>query len=205
MHKAKSRRGKQLIFIFKLFLAFGGDFLMENKPASRIKKEETVESLVEKFNRAKSVLVTNHSGLTVAESSDLKKKLKAVDAEYLVAKNTLIKLAAKKTGHEIPDEVLEGPTSVLFSYGDEVSPIKELTTFAKTSEKPVVKSGLLGTAFLSADRISQLAKLPSKETLQAKVVGGLYSPLYGMVGVLNANLRNLVYTINAIKDQKSST
>lgn len=177
---------------------------MEQKPASRIKNEETVELLKEKLNSAKSIVITNHSGLTVAESSQLKNKLRAVDSEFLIAKNTLIKLAAKETGHEIPDEVLEGPTSILFAYSDEVSPIKELTAFAKTSEKPVIKAGLLGTNFLSTDRISQLAKLPSKETLQGKVVGGLYSPLYGIVGVMSANLRNLVYAINAIKDQKSN-
>ncbi len=177
---------------------------MENKPQSRVKNEETVEALVEKFNKAKTVVLTDQSGLSVALSSDLKKKLRAVDAESLVAKNTLFKIASKRTGHSIPDEALEGPTAALFAYGDEISPIKELTVFAKTTDKPKIKVGFLGTELLSPERITQLAKLPSKEVLRGKVVGGLYSPLYGMVGVLNANLRNLVYTINAIKDQKSN-
>lgn len=178
---------------------------MENKSSSRIKKEATVESLVEKFNQAKTIVLTDQSGLSVSLASDLKKKLKGVEAESLVAKNTLLKIASEKAGLEVPTEALEGPTAVLFAYGDEIAPIKELTTFAKANEKPTLKAGFLNKALLSVERLNQLAKLPSKEVLRAQVVGGLYSPLYGMVGVLNANLRNLVYTISAIKDQKSNS
>jgi large subunit ribosomal protein L10 len=174
----------------------------QNKPASRIKNEETVEALVEKLNKATSVVLTDQSGLPVSLSSELKKKLKAVEAESLVTKNTLLKLASKRTGHAIPDEALEGSTAALFAYGDEISPIKELTTFAKTNERPKIKIGFLGKDLLTAEKIAQLAKLPSKETLRGQLVGGLYSPLYGMVGVLNANLRNLVYTLNAIKESQ---
>lgn len=174
------------------------------KPASRIKNEETVATLKEKLSKAKTVVFADQSGLSVTQSGELKKKLREADAEMIVAKNTLIKLATKETGHEVPEEILNGPTSAIFAYSDEIAPIKELATFAKTNEKPTIKAGFLGTDFLTTERISQLAKLPTKDVLRGKVVGGLYTPLYGMVGVLNANLRNLVYTISAIKDQKSN-
>lgn len=173
------------------------------KPQSRLKNEKTIEALVEKLEKATSVVLTDQSGLSVALSSELKKKLRAVEAETLVAKNTLLKLASKKTGHEIPTEALEGPTAALFAYGEPLSPIKELTTFAKTNEKPTIKIGFLGTDLLTAEKIAQLAKLPSKEVLRGKVVGSLYSPLYGMVGVLSANLRSLVYVLNGIQESKS--
>lgn len=176
----------------------------EKKAKSRIKNEEAVAALVEKLNKARTIVLTDQSGLSVALSSVLKKKLRSVEAESLVTKNTLLKIASKQTGHNIPDEFLEGPTAALFAYGDEISPIKELAAFAKTHEKPKIKLGFLGTDLLSSERITQLARLPSKETLRGQVVGGLYSPLYGIVGVLNANIRNLVYTISAIKDKKSS-
>lgn len=176
---------------------------MENKAASRIKNEATVDLLVEKLNKANSVVLTDQSGLTVSLSSELKKKLKAVEAESLVAKNTLLKLAAQKTGHEIPTEALEGPTAALFAYGEPISPLKELTTFAKTNEKPKIKVGFLGKDLLTAEKITALAKLPSKEVLRGQVVGGLYSPLYGMVGVLNANLRNLVYVLNQVAQKQA--
>lgn len=175
----------------------------ETKAKSRIKNEETVALLKEKLSKAKTVVFTDQSGLSVSQSGQLKDKLRAADAEMLVAKNTLIKIATKETGHEVPEEILNGPTSAIFAYGDEIAPIKELAAFAKTNEKPVVKAGFLGKDFLSADRISQLSKLPSKLTLRGQVVGGLYSPLYGIVGVLNANIRNLVYALNAIKESKA--
>lgn len=176
----------------------------EIKAKSRIKNEETVSSLKEKLQEAKAVVLTDQSGLSVSLASELKKKLKIVNAESVVAKNTLIKIASKELGIEFPEEALNGPTAALFAYSDEVAPLKELTAFAKTNEKPVIKAGLLGSTILSVEKVTQLAKLPTKEVLRGKVVGGLYSPLYGMVGVLNANIRNLVYTISAIKDQKSN-
>jgi large subunit ribosomal protein L10 len=174
------------------------------KPISRVKKEETVKQLVEKFSRAKSVVLTDNSGLTVAAQSELKNKLRGVDAEMVVAKNTLLKLASIKTGHQVPDEVLNGPTAALFAYSDEIGPIKELTNFAKTNERPVIKLGFLGTSLLTTERVNSLAKLPSKDVLRGNLVGSLSSPLYGVMGVLSANIRNLVYTINAIKEQKSN-
>ncbi len=176
----------------------------EIKAKSRIKNEETVASLKDKLSRANSVVLTDQSGLSVALASELKKKLKAVDAETIVAKNTLIKIASSELDIDFPEEALNGPTAALFAYGDEVAPLKELAAFAKTNEKPVIKAGLLGTTILSVERVTQLAKLPTKDVLRAKVVGSLASPLYGIVGVLNGNIRNLVYTINAIKDQKSN-
>lgn len=175
------------------------------KPQSRVKKEQTVEVLKNKLAKAKSVVLTDNSGLTVTQVDELKKKLRAVDAEMIVAKNTLLKIAAKSIGHEVPEEVLEGPTAALFAYSDEFSPLKELEAFTKTNEKPVVKAGFLGSTFISAERVISLAKLPSKEVLRGQVVGSLYSPLYGIVGVLNANLRNLVFALDqVIKGKKAN-
>src|SRR3990172_640818 len=139
---------------------------METKAASRIKNEETVASLKEKLTRSKAVVLTDQSGLSVSLAGELKKKLKEVDAESVVAKNTLIKIATKELGIDFPEEVLTGPTAALFAYNDEVSPLKELAAFAKTNEKPVVKAGLLGTTILSVERVAQLANLPTKEVLR---------------------------------------
>ncbi|HEY4694984.1 MAG TPA: 50S ribosomal protein L10 [Candidatus Nanoarchaeia archaeon] len=176
----------------------------EKKPASRIKKEQTVAQLREKLSRAKTVVLADQSGLSVSKIGELKKKLKGVDAEILVAKNTLLKIAAREAGYEVPDETLVGPTAALFAYDDEVAPLRELSTFAKENEKPSVKVGFLGKTLLSVERIAQLGRLPSKEVLHRRVVGSLYSPLYGVVSVLNANLKNLVYALDQIKASKVS-
>lgn len=178
---------------------------MENKPESRIKNEKTVALIKEKLERAKAVVLTDQSGLSVSLTSQLKKKLKAVDAESIIAKNTLIKLASKELGIEFPEESLNGPTAALFAYEDEIAPLKELTTFAKTNEKPTIKAGLLGDVLLSVERVNELAKLPTKDVLRGKVVGSLASPLYGIAGVLNSNIRNLVYALGQIAESKGST
>lgn len=172
---------------------------MENKSPARIKKEETVESLVEKLNQAKTVVLTDQSGLPVSLASQLKKNLKGVEAESLVTKNTLLKIASNQAGYDIPEKALNGPTATIFAFGDEIAPIKELTAFAKINEKPTIKIGFLDKNLLSVERINQLAKLPSKEVLRGKAVDALASPLYGVVSVLNANLRNLVYTLDQIR------
>ncbi|MEX0617008.1 MAG: 50S ribosomal protein L10 [Candidatus Woykebacteria bacterium] len=172
------------------------------KSSARTKKELTIESLAEKFTSAKSIVLADYQGLNVSAFTEVKNKLEEDKAEFTVAKNTLLKLAAKKAGLEIPAEALEGPTAALFAYGDEITPIKDLAKLAKQYEKPTPKAGFLGTQFLSADRIKQLALLPSKLELQAKVVGSLNSPIYGIVSVLHANIRNLVYVLSQVNQSK---
>ncbi len=172
------------------------------KPASRIKKETTVETLVDKLARATAVLITDYRGLSVAQATELKKKLTQNEAEMTVAKNTLLALAAKKAGYEVPSETLSGPTAIIFAYGDQIAPLKDVAGFIKSYELPKVKVGFLDKTFYEATKIMELAKLPSREILLGRVVGGLSSPLYGLAGVLNANLRNLVYVVDQVRSSK---
>lgn len=168
----------------------------------RQKRIAITDSLKDKLTRAKTVVVTDYRGLNMTQLGELRRELIKVDAEYTVAKNRLVVRAAKEAGYPTEDRFL-GPTAVLFAYGDEIAPIKTLSAFIKTNKLPEIKIGYLNQELLTADRVSQLAKLPSRDELIAKVVGGFSSPLYGLVGALQGNLRDLVYTINAIKDQKS--
>ena len=172
------------------------------KSQAREKKEETVKKLAEKMLSSKSMVLADYQGLNVSTFQQVKSKLEEDEAEFTVAKNTLIDLAAKKAGISIPSEALTGPTAVLFSFGDEITPLKDLAKFQKEYEKPSPKAGFLGKELLSIERIKQLALLPSKLELQAKVVGTLASPIYGIVGVLNGNLRNLVYALSEIQKSK---
>src|SRR3989344_1246132 len=175
----------------------------EKKSPSRIKKELAVASLVDKLTKARSVVLADFSGLSVTAGQELKKALKGVKAEFTVAKNTLLSIAARKAGYKIPESELKGPTSVVFSYEDEVAPIKELATFAKKYETPKVKVGFLGNSLLTTERVNELARLPGKGILHGQVVGRLDSPLYGLVGVLNGNIRNLVYALEQIRAGKT--
>lgn len=169
----------------------------------RQKRINITDKLQAKLARAKTVVVTDYRGLNMTQLHELRGELVKQDAEYTVAKNRLVMRAAKEAGINITEDI-KGPTAVLFAYGDEISPIKSLAAFIKTNKLPEVKMGFLNGEPLSADRVSQLAKLPSREELIGKVVGGISSPLYGVVGVLQANLRNFVYTLNAIKESKGT-
>lgn len=183
-------------------LLFAGDsrrltksYLKQKMPKTRAQKEETVKDLSEKFSRAKSVVFTDYKGLTMSQLTALRQKLADIDSEFTITKNTLLNKANPKIK-------LEGPTATLFAYDDEISPIKFLVKALKDAALGKVKSGFLGQDLLDEDRILQLATLPTKDELRAKTVGILVAPLQGIVGVLNANLRNLVYALNQIQLQK---
>lgn len=170
---------------------------------TRAQKEESVKDLTEKFKKAKTVVFTDYRGMTMNQLSDLRNKLAAADAELEVTKNTLVTLALKEAGLKgESDNVAEGPTATLFGFGDEIQPLKTLTKAIKDNQVGTIKGGFVNGDFLEALSINRLSNLPSKQELQAKVVGSLSSPLYGMVNVLQGNLRNLVYALDQIRISK---
>lgn len=170
-------------------------------PKTRLQKEETVTVLRDKFGRAKSVVFADYRGLTMVQLSDLRKKLREQNAEFSITKNNLLKLALPFSS-DLPVSSFEGPTATLFSFDDEISPIKLLVKAFKDASLGEVKAGLLGTDVLDKAKVSYLATLPSKDELRGKTVGVLVAPLHGIVGVLQANLRNLVYALDQIRITK---
>ncbi|MDP3947741.1 MAG: 50S ribosomal protein L10, partial [bacterium] len=114
----------------------------------------------------------------------------------------LLERALPASSFQLPTSNLEGPTATLFAYDDEISPIKILVKALKDAALGKVKSGFLGDLVLDEAKILQLATLPTKDELRGKIVGILAAPLQGMVGVLQGNLRNLVYALNQIKIAK---
>lgn len=172
-------------------------------PKTKDQKQKLVENYAEKLSRSKSVVFTDYRGLTMKVLSDLRNKLAGQDAEFTVTKNTLLDLALKKAAMpKLSEEMETGPIATLFSYEDEVSPIKTLVKILKDAQTGKIKGGILDTELMDAVTITRLANLPGKQELQAKVVGSLASPLYGIVGVLQANLRNLVYALDQIRIAK---
>jgi large subunit ribosomal protein L10 len=166
-------------------------------------KVKAVEELKDKFGRSRAAILTDYRGLNVAEITELRRKLKEQDVEYKVVKNTLTSIAIKDFDYNL-DEFLEGPTAVAFSYEDPVAPAKVLVDFAKTHKQLEIKAGVVEGKVTDKDVIGELAKMPPKEQLLANAVGAIQSPLYGIVGVLQGTLRNMVYTLQAIQDKKAS-
>jgi len=163
-----------------------------------LKKEKVIE-IAKKVGKAKTIVFANYHGLSASQISELREKIKAAGGELIVAKNTLISRALIKNQLPVTSDQLAGPTATLLAYEDEIAPIKKAAETATTLGAPKFKFGFFGKDFLDLDAVENLAKILPKEVLQAKIVGSLYSPLYGIVEVLSANIRNLVYVL----DQKT--
>ena len=193
----------------------------ENMPKETNK--QTVKTLKEKLAEAKSVIFAEYTGLDANRMNELRKQIRAEGAELNISKNTLMKIAlsekdedarkqsqekgsakaAKQNHNGDISERLKGQMMALFSYEDAVTPLRKLVEFAKEHETPSVKIGLFEGDVITAEKILELSELPSREELLAKVVGGLKSPLTGIVGVLGGTQRNFVYALSAIAEKRS--
>jgi large subunit ribosomal protein L10 len=169
----------------------------------KVEKEQTVDVLKDKLTSAKSIFLTDFRGLNVEEMTRLRRELKRGRAEYKITKNTLIRMAAQKSGFEVILDYLIGPTGLVFSYEDPVSPAKVLHEIQKRVEKPKIKAIWMEGKLLEEDFLKKLATLPPKEVILTQILFGLNSPLTGLVGTLNGILRNLVGVIDAIEEARS--
>src|SRR3989344_1837246 len=163
-----------------------------------LKKEKVLE-IAKKIEKAKTIVFANYHGLSASQITDLRETIKEEGGELIVAKNTLISRAMSINHFPVTTNQLAGPTATLLAYEDEIAPVKKTAEAAKTLGFPKFKFGFFGRDFLDMDAVENLAKILPKEVLQAKIVGSLSSPIYGIVGVLSANIRNLVYVL----DQKA--
>jgi large subunit ribosomal protein L10 len=165
----------------------------------KAKKPEIVDQISDKLSRSEIVVVTDYRGLTVAQITELRRKLRQQGVDYHVVKNTLAGFAAGKAGKTGLSEFLEGPTAIAFGYDDAVQAPKVLLEYQKSAEEtPLrIKGGLLGDRVLTVQEIAALAKLPPRDELIAKVVGLLQAPISGLVTVLSGNLRGLAGVLQA--------
>jgi large subunit ribosomal protein L10 len=169
----------------------------------RVEKEKTIGELKEKLSATKSLFLTDFRGLNVQEMTDLRRELKKGGAEYEVSKNTMIRWAVRQTGFEGILEYLKGPTGLVFSYQDPVSPAKVLYALHKKVEKPKIKAIWVEGRLLDENYLKRLADLPPREVILAQILGGISSPMANFVGTLQGLLRNLVGVIDAIGEAKS--
>jgi large subunit ribosomal protein L10 len=165
------------------------------------RKVESVADLKDKLERTQMTLVADYRGLTVAEITDLRKRLRETGAELIVAKNTLTLIAAKETGYAALEEYLSGPTALAFAFDDAAKTAKAINDYNKGPKKLVVRGGMLGNSPLSANALDQVASLPTREQVLAQIVGGISSPVAGVVGVINAAITNVLYVLQARIDQ----
>jgi len=170
---------------------------------NREQKEQIVTEISEQLEKSKAVLLVNFTGLKVKEERDLKKKLREQGIAFEVIKNSLFKIALKKAKISLDDALLDQPIALIWSADDEVMPAKITVGFAKEMGKLQLVGGIIDQKFVDSDLIKQLAVLPDREELYAKLVGTLNAPMSRLLNALQGNLRSLVFILNQYKESKT--
>lgn len=165
------------------------------------KNEADLAELKNRFAEASSIVLTEYRGLSVAQTTELRREL-GEDVQYSVAKNTLVKLAAKDAGVEGLDDLLTGPTAVAFIKGEAVDAAKALKKFAGDNEELVVKGGYMDGNALSADQVKAIAELDNRETTLAKLAGAMKGNLAKAAGLFNAPATKLARLTVALEEKK---
>ena len=167
---------------------------------TRTDKEQLVIELKEKIEGATALYYTDFTGLNVKRMTELRRRLKKANVEYVVIKNTLALRAVNESG--LVGERLRGPTGLVMAK-DPVEAAKILTEFAKTNDqRPTVKGGLFDGAAIDAAQVKRLASMPSREQMLAELAGGLQAPLSAMLGMLSGPLTMFAGALEALKSQK---
>lgn len=167
-------------------------------------KEEEVTGLSDKLASSTSAVFASYQGLTVSQTEELRKSLRAEGAELKMTKKRLLKLVLKK--NKLDDSVVNnfsGSVTVAFGNDDVTVPARVLNKFAQENEAMKIFGGLLENSFIEADRVKILANLPSRLELLGRTAGAIQAPVSGFVNVLAGNLRGLVYALQAIKESKN--
>ena len=166
---------------------------------TKTQKQKIVDDLKEKVDKQKSIVLASIVGVKVKGLTRLRKEMKKQDCELKVAKKTLISLAFKGKKIDIDTKKLEGEVALSFGYRDEILPFKILYDFSKEDENLKILGGLIGQELLTREKAIELAQLPTKEELLARLVGSIFSPISGLVNVLQGNIKGLMYALSAIK------
>ena len=151
-------------------------------------KQAIVAELTDKIKGAASGVLVDYKGITVAEDTALRAECRKNELDYAVVKNTLLRFAVNNAGMEALDGVLNGTTSLALSNGDPIAPMRVINKFSKqfNGAKFTIKAGFMDGKVLSLDEIMALAELPSKEALQAQVLGTMLAPISSLAIVLKA-------------------
>ena len=183
--------------------------ISKNRPTNtkvttgRQKKIDIVASLNEKLAKSKAIVFTNYQGLTHKQLEKLKKAIKPLKAEFVVAKNSLVLRALDQNKIKLAGENdLQGQTGTLFIYEDIMSPLRELAKLIKELGIPSIKFAIMYGDRISGEQVLKLSTLSSREALLAQLVGSLKSPILGLHRALSWNLNKLMLTLKYIEQDK---
>lgn len=171
-------------------------------------KEETVSDISEAIRTSEAILFTDYRGLTVAQVSDLRKKLRDSETSFAVVKNTLFKRAAEGLIASDPqlDATLNGPTAAVYAHKDPVATSKAILDYiAANRNTPLkIKGAVVSGRFYTPAQVDALSKVPPRQVLISMMLGAFNAPITGLVSTLGGILGNFVFTLQAVVDQKQA-
>lgn len=167
-----------------------------------IKKEETIRSIKEDAKNASAIWVVDFRGLPVKKTEELRRSIREAGGCVKVYKNTLTAIALSELEMPAIDDILEGPSAFVFCGDDPVAPAKAIKTFAQDNKSLVIKGGIMDGRAVTAEQVTEIAELPSREELIAMLLRTLQGPATGLVRVLNGPMEAFARAVNAIKDTK---
>jgi large subunit ribosomal protein L10 len=168
-------------------------------------KQVLIDDVSQRLRRAKGLYFTDFSGMTVEQVTLFRSELRKAQIDFKVAKNTFIQRALNEVGgYDGAEAALFGPTGIAFGYDDAVEPARVLKKFVDKNEKPKLKMAFVeGTAYKGKD-LAMIAALPSRNDLIAGILGSLQSPASGIVGSINAVMRDLTSIIEEVAKKRAA-
>ncbi len=166
-------------------------------------KKATVAELRDDLSGARAMIVADYRGLTVSDISAVRRTLRGEGITYRVVKNRLAKIAAQEAGNSELNELLEGPSALAMTAGDEVALARTFLDAVRPFRTVTIRGAVLAGRRVDADSVTRLASLPSRDTMLGQLAGGIAAPLTTMASLLSAPLRNLGYALSQLAEQKA--
>ncbi len=168
------------------------------------KKREIVADLERKLETSTSLFLVDAGGMTVAQSGELRREFRKINAELKVAKNTLIKRALDEDGkYSVPAGKLKGNTAIVFGYDDPIAPAKLIKKYFDKDKKPSLKLAIIEGVSFDGSQLTEVSELPSREELIAGILGSLDAPISGIVGAINAVMRDVASLVEEVAKKKA--
>jgi large subunit ribosomal protein L10 len=164
---------------------------------SKERKDELVAQYIDLLNNSRAVFITEYTGLNVKDINQLRQEVRKADGAFHVTKNTLLRFALQETNRPVPEELLLGQVATGFALNEAPTLAKTLTNFAKDQESLVIKGGILGNDILTAEQVSSLADLPSRDELRAQIIGLISAPAQNITSAIAGGVRQVVNVLDA--------